>query len=168
MPYINYVQLHDSPGARELAEVASDEHQPMVPYELMELSLLGDDRSAFSAEQIALADEALARIDEAIADAQGLIDGFLQLRNLTLPITPVPRLLTLWCRAITRYFLHKHRPLENDSTIVRDYKDALKLLQQVADGKLALGVQEAVAEGATTMPLVKVGSYRVRNALNDY
>ena len=35
MAYITHADLADSPGALELSEVASDEHRPMVPAELL-------------------------------------------------------------------------------------------------------------------------------------
>lgn len=170
MPYVSHQQLAERPGARELAEVASDEFQSTVPYELMEASLLESDRSTWSSEQIAQADEALQRIDDAVADADGLIDGFLRRRGYDLPMSPIPRLVTVWSRSIARYHLHQHRrALESDDVIVRDYKDALRLLQQVAEGKLSLGGDDEVAStGTGGAPLIKKGCTPVRDALRDY
>lgn len=169
MAYITHQQLLDRPGSRELAEVASNEDGDMVPYELMALTLSGGDRSAFEREQIADADEALARIDDAVADADGVIDGYLRKGGYTLPLAPVPRLVVVWCRAISRYYLHKNRGrLESDDTIVRDYKDALRLLEQAASGKLSLGADDDVVEVGIGMPQFTKGSCRVRQALKDY
>jgi phage gp36-like protein len=169
MAYITHQQLLDRPGSRELAEVASNEDGDMVPYELMALTLSGADRSAFEPEQIADADEALARIDDAVADADGVIDGYLRKGGYTLPLDPVPRLVVVWCRAISRYYLHKNRGrLESDDTVVRDYKDALRLLEQAASGKLSLGADDEVVEIGAGMPQFTKGSCRVRNALKDY
>lgn len=169
MPYITHQQLLDRPGSRELAEVASDEAGALVPYELMALTLSEGDRSGYDAEQIADADRALARIDDAVADADGVIEGYLRKAGYTLPLSPVPRMVTVWCRAIARYYLHKNsRNLESDDTIVRDYKDALKLLQQAANKQLSLGATDEVVEAGVGMPLVKPGSSRVRDALRDY
>lgn len=169
MPYITHQQLLDRPGSRELAEVASNEDGDMVPYELMALTLNGDDRSAFDAEQIADADAALARINDAVADADGVIDGYLRKAGYTLPLDPVPRLVVVWCRAIARYYLHKNRrSIESDDIIVRDYKDALRLLEQTASGKLALGADDEVVETGAGMPQVTKGSSRLRDALRDF
>jgi phage gp36-like protein len=169
MAYITHQQLLDRPGSRELAEVASNEDGDMVPYELMALTLNGGDRSAFDVEQIADADAALARIDDAIADADGVIDGYLRKAGYTLPLDPVPRLVVVWCRAIARYYLHKNRrSLESDDIIVRDYKDALSLLQQTVSGKLSLGADDEVVETGAGMPQVTKGSSRVRDAMKDY
>lgn len=148
MAYVTHQQLAERPGARELAQVASDEHQPLVPDELMELTLLGQPRDSWPPEQVQQADSALERIDDAVADADGLIDGFLRQRGYALPMQPVPRLVVAWSRAISRYYLHRNRQsLESNDPIVRDYRDALKLLQQVADGKLSLGVDDSMALG---------------------
>lgn len=169
MAYITHQQLLDRPGSRELAEVASNEDGDMVPYELMALTLNGGDRSAFDEEQIADADAALARIDDAVADAGGVIDGYLRIAGYPLPLTPVPRLVVVWSRAITRYYLHKNRrTLESDDIIVRDYKDALRLLEQTAAGKLSLGADDEVVETGAGMPQVSNGSSRVRDAMKDY
>jgi phage gp36-like protein len=169
MAYITHQQLLDRPGSRELAEVASNEDGDMVPYELMALTLNGGDRSAFDVEQIADADAALARIDDAIADADGVIDGYLRIAGYSLLLVPVPRLVVVWSRAITRYYLHKNRrSLESDDIIVRDYKDAQRLLEQTASGKLSLGADDEVIDTGVGMPQVSKGSSRVRDAMKDY
>ncbi len=169
MAYITHQQLLDRPGSRELAEVASSEDKDMVPYELMALTLTGGDRSDFEDEQIVDADAALARIDDAVADADGVIDGCLRKAGYSLPLNPVPRLVVVWCRAIARYYLHKNRrSIESDDIIVRDYKDALRLLEQTASGKLSLGIDDEVVETGAGMPQVTKGSSRLRDALRDF
>ncbi|TBU75201.1 gp436 family protein [Phytopseudomonas daroniae] len=142
--YISHTELHERPGARELAEVATAQHERMVPYELMEAALTGADRSAWSDEENARADDALQRIDDARRDAGAVIDGYLAKRGY-LPLDPVPGIVVAWCRAITRYFLHQHLISADDkSPIVRDYRDALKFLQLTAEGKFSLGADDPV------------------------
>ncbi|MGA7437656.1 MAG: DUF1320 domain-containing protein [Luteibacter sp.] len=140
--YVTPDQLAERPGARELAQVATRERDAIVPDGLMDATLRGTDRSAWTPPQIASADDALARIQEAIGEAGGIIDGFLA-RRYTLPLTVVPGVVTAWARSITRYLLHKDRIAgENDDPIVRDYRDAMKLLQLTADGKFSLGADD--------------------------
>lgn len=140
--YVTLVQLADSPGALELAQVASTSHEAIVGAELMDLTLRGGDRSAYSAPEIAAADEARARIEELVAETAGLIDGYLA-RRYTLPLAAVPVILATWARAIVRYKLHSHREGdERSDPVVRDYRDALRFLQQVAEGKFSLGLQD--------------------------
>ena len=168
MPYITHAQLAERPGSKELAEVATAAHEQLVDYELMEATLLGEDRSSWPADEVARADDALLRVDDAEADAESVIDGFLGRRGY-LPLDPVPGIVTTWCRSITRYFLHKDR-LSDDSSdpIVRDYKDAMKLLQLTAEGKFSLGVDDDKAQQGAGEPMVTTGSTVFRDNLRDY
>lgn len=142
MPYVTLLQLAEVPGALELAQVASTSHEAIVDAELMDLTLRGGDRSAFDAPSIAAADEAKARIEQVITETDGLINGYIGGRY-ALPLASVPLVLSTWARAIARYKLHPYREGEERSDpIVRDYRDALKFLQLVADGKFSLGVED--------------------------
>jgi len=151
MTYVTHVELAERPGARELAQVASAEHQPIIDYALMDATLRDADRATWEAGDQAAADAAVGRIDDAIREADSLIDGFLARRGYPLPLAPVPGVVSSWSRAITRYLLHKSRiSLESNDPIVRDYRDALKLLQLTADGKFSLGAEDPVANAAST------------------
>ena len=146
MAYITHAALADSPGALELSQVASEEHRAPVRAELLQALLCGHDTSAWPPEDVALAQAAVQRIDTAVADATAMIDGYLAKRGYALPLQPVHRLVTAWCRAIARYHLHKNRLApDGKDPIERAWRDALRLLQQVADGKFALGAGDPVA-----------------------
>ena len=146
MPYITHAELADNPGALELAEVASDEHAPPVAAELLDALLRGQDVAAWPAADVAAAQRALARVNDAVADADALIDGYLAKRGYALPLAPAHRLVTAWARAIARHTLHKNRLApDGKDPIERAWRDALRLLQQVADGKFALGAADPVA-----------------------
>lgn len=137
--YVSPTQLAEVPGALELAQVASDSHKAIVDADLMERTLRGGDRSGFTPEQIAEADEALARIVQVIGETDQFIDGFLRFRY-PLPLASVPDILTVWARAIVRYRLHKD--LQGDdrtNPIVRDYRDAVRFLTEVREGRFSLG-----------------------------
>lgn len=150
MPYITHADLADSPGALELSEVASDEHRPPVPAELLDALLRGGDVSAWLTDDVAAAQRAVVRIDTAVRDAGSLIDGYLAKRGYALPLNPVHPLVSAWARGIARYLLHKNRTaLESKDPIARGYNDAVRLLQQTADGKFSLGAQDAVANDQT-------------------
>lgn len=145
MIYITTTDLAERPGARELAQVASAAHKPVVADDLMDATLRGTSRAGFDVDDIAAADEALARITDAVSEAESLIDGFLQKRGYGLPLNPVPKLVTGWARDITRYFLHKDR-ISDDSRdpIARGYRDAMKLLKDIAAGTFSLGAADPV------------------------
>jgi phage gp36-like protein len=142
MSYVTLLQLAESPGALELAQVASSSHGAVVDAELMELTLRAGDRSSYSADDIAAADAAKARIEELIEEAGGVIDGYLA-RRYTLPLAATPNVLVTWARAIVRYSLNKDRQGdERTDPVVRDYKSAIKFLQQVAAGDFSLGLED--------------------------
>ena len=145
MQYITAPDLAERPGARELAQVATAEHQRMVPHELMEATLRGADRTSWSTDQVAVADDALRRIEDAVGQAESIIDGYLARRGYPLPLTPVPELVTGWARDIARYLLHKDRAGKDDSDpVVRAYRDALKFLELTATGKFSLGALDPI------------------------
>lgn len=167
--YVTHAQLADRPGPRELAQVATAERDAIVDDELMLATLLAQDRSAWSAEEIAVADAALQRIDDAVADADGLINGYLAKRAYTLPLDPTPRIVTTWSRDISRYFLHKDRlSSEGNDPIVRGYKDALRLLEQLAIGKFSLGLDDEQVTTGVGSPEYTPGTFTLRDALTDY
>lgn len=140
--YITLAQLARIPGSLELAQVASEAHGAVVDAELMELTLTGGDRSAYTAQQIADADDAKATIEEASAEADAVIDGYLG-KRYALPLTIVPPILSTWARSITRRRLHAHRISDpNNDPIDRDYRDAIKFLTQVAAGSFSLGLDD--------------------------
>jgi len=149
MRYITAPDLAERPGARELAQVATAEHQRMVPHELMEATLRGGDRSSWSADQVEVADDALRRIEDAVSQAESIIDGYLARRGYPLPLTPVPELVTGWARDIARYLLHKDRAGKDDGDpIVRAYRDALKFLELTATGRFSLGALDPIVAAA--------------------
>ncbi len=169
MSYISHDQLATRPGARELAQVATPEHESIVDSELMEATLTGTDRNAWSIDDIEVADEALSAIEDAMADAKSVIDGFLARRGY-LPLNPVPPIVTTWARAIVRYMLHKDRIGEGkDDPIVRDYNDAMKLLQLTADGKFSLGAEDqSVSTGSGSPDWSTPPRQFTHNTLEDF
>jgi len=78
-----------------------------------------------------------AVIDRALADTDAMIDGYLMARYV-LPITgTVPPLLADLAQAIAIYKLHVQAA---DPKIESDFKDALRMLQQIATGTIRLPV----------------------------
>jgi phage gp36-like protein len=76
-----------------------------------------------------------ARVDQAIADADALIDAYLAGR-VALPLDPVPAILTRIAGVIARYTLYDDAMPD----VVEDqYQAAIKFLEAVASGKATLG-----------------------------
>ncbi|WP_313569934.1 phage protein Gp36 family protein [Comamonas terrigena] len=163
MAYITTTELAERPGAREIAQVASLQHQMVNDYALMDATLRGADRSNWSQEQQDTADLALARVLDAVNESAAVIDGFLVQRGYALPLQLTPTstgksLLTAWSRAITRYLLNQNRVMDaSKDPVVRDYQDAMRMLGLLAQGKLSLGAGDPEAAAA-------VGSTDVRFA----
>jgi phage gp36-like protein len=165
--YITLDQLAVNPGAKELAEVATPEHLPIVDAALMYARLTGASRATWQPAELDACEQAVSRINAAITDAAGLIDGFLSVRGY-LPLQQVPDILVVWCRAIVRYKLHINRLNSDDKDpVTRDYNDALKLLRLTADGKFSLGAADPVSTSSNA-PEWTAGQSTFRDALRDY
>lgn len=148
--YATTDQLADANLARELAQIATPTSGAIIDTGLMEAALRHQDMSAWPADQVALAAAALLTIGRAIADADQVIDGYLRTRKpvpYTVPLQPVPGIVAVWSRWIARYLLHKDRVNTAEATdpVVRDYKEALRFLQMVTDGKFSLGADDPQA-----------------------
>lgn len=157
--YCTPVQLADARLTRELAQVATPERVAILDDAIMEATLRGTDRSAFDPTLTDIADQALVHIEQALADADGVIDGYLRSRKptpYTVPLDPVPDVISVWARWIARYLMHKDRVHTSDQQdpIVRDYKEALRFLQLVADGKFSLGPLDPLPPAGAGVPQV--------------
>jgi phage gp36-like protein len=151
--YITLVELAEQPGAKELAQVATPRRLQAAKPDLLDAMLREQDLSAWPAGDIEVATAALDVIVAAVNDAQGYIDGFLARRGYPLPLTRRYGIVTRWARAIIRYSLHQERLTgEQNDPIVRDYRDALKFLQLVADGKFSLGQEDPLTPPSSGAP----------------
>lgn len=146
--YLTLAQLVASPGALELAQVASDKHGALVDAALLELTLLdGEPDDEIDEDDIAAAARARARIEQAMTEADAVIDGYLG-RRYTLPLAAPHAIISTWARAIVRYKLHGDRlSVETSDPVVRDYRDAIKFLEQIAAGKFSLGIEDPTVQG---------------------
>lgn len=144
--YATPAQLIDGPQAlQEFAELFDINHA------LLAATIAGDDRSGYSADEIAAADRVLVSLLEIIRRADGEIDSRLATRGYPLPQNPVQfPVLAVWGIAIARYHANRSRDKtdEERGRIERDYRDALRALDLVAAGKLSLGAGDPLASGS--------------------
>lgn len=80
-------------------------------------------------------------IDEAIADADGEIDGYLAKRYAT-PLSPVPKVINKFAKDIAVYNLFSRVGIDESSeekNYLNRYNAAVKFLTFVAEGKVSLG-----------------------------
>ena len=82
-----------------------------------------------------------AVVDEAIATAQGEVDGYLQERY-DVPLNPVPALIKGACRDISLFHLFSRRMDELPEIRTQRYDNAVKLLTSIARGSISLGVSD--------------------------
>lgn len=155
--YCTPAQLSAARLARELAQVATPERYPIVADGLFDLTLLGEDRSAFDPDDIAIADRALAHVIKALSDADGVIDGYLRMRKpvaYVVPLDPVPGVVSTWARWIARYLLHKDRVNTREETdpVVRDYREAIRYLELARDGEFSLGIDDPLPPASAGSP----------------
>jgi phage gp36-like protein len=154
--YVTPAQLADSPGAQEIAQCATPENQAIVDTALMYAVLRGVDTSSFAPADVAVAQSVLDTVTALIAQADGMIDGFIG-KRYPVPYPNDSPMLTTWARAIVRYQLNKNNISdEKTNPIARDYRDATNLLQLVAAGKFSLGANDPTAGVAAAGQNVQV------------
>jgi phage gp36-like protein len=86
-------------------------------------------------------------IGRSLADTYAMIDGYL-LGRYVLPLSVTPPLIIDLAQVISIYKLHRNVP---EQKIVDDYKQALAILKQIADGTVRLSVEgvEPAASGSS-------------------
>lgn len=76
-----------------------------------------------------------ARVAEKLEDADAEINGRISAR-VTVPVTPVPRILVAKACMLARYYLY---PRNCPDQVRQDYEDTIAWLTLVADGDVVLG-----------------------------
>lgn len=106
-----------------------------------------------------------AILDYAIADATAEIDSYLA--AYTLPLTPVPANFERLACDIARYYLYEDQMID---IVEARYKNAVRYLEHVANGKIALSVDATGSAPTMADGVESVGSASVfsREALHDY
>ena len=80
-------------------------------------------------------------IDEAIADADGEIDGYLA-KRYAVPLAPVPKVINKFSKDIAVYNLFSRIGIDEgtgEKTYLNRYNAAVKFLTLVAGGKVSIG-----------------------------
>ena len=89
-------------------------------------------------------------IDEAIADADGEIDGYLA-KRYAVPLAPVPTVITKLSNDIALYNLRSRAGMDEAGREANDltrYNAAIKFLTLVAEGKVSLGTEASDPQAA--------------------
>lgn len=93
-------------------------------------------------------------LEDRLAKATAEIETYL-VGRYTVPLSVVSPLITTYCCDIARYRLSGAQVTEVDAVRNR-YKDAIRFLEAVRDGKIDLGADVAPATSSTTQNLVYV------------
>ena len=119
------------------------------------------------AEVLALCDQArdgvidMAVVDQAISEADAIIDGYL-VGRYDLPLDPVPAILVPYTGDIWRYRRYDQRATQQ---VTERYLAALDWLKMVAKGQIALTVPTgAVAETGGTFAVTSDDAFWPRGA----
>src|SRR5690606_22641105 len=149
MTYATAQDMLDRYDAQELAQLAVPKEHVSIDAMLLALTVSAGDRSAYTVDDIAAADAALAKIQRALADATGEINGHLQSRY-RLPLAVVPPNLQRYCCDIARFNLNDDHPPEHVS---KRFDQAIDYLVRVAKGAISLGldVDNAAAQTNDTV-----------------
>ena len=133
-------------SARELAELATPEGQPSLYPDLIEATVRGADRSAWAAEEIALADEALLLIQDAIDTANARCGRAAAGRVLS---TNDDTTLRAYASDIARSLLYGDARLSEEHPVRLRYRDAMRFLERVGAGTEVLGQDVAGGGGGS-------------------
>ena len=150
--YASALQLLDTFGDNEVALLSSEE--AAVDGVLLRLTVEAGDRSAYTAGDIAFADQALIKINAALDSATRLINSYISPRY-TLPLVQVlidSSSLADVCADITRHRLSDDRVTEE---VENRFKQARSWLRDISMNKASLGEEDTGT--ATPTGRIKTG-----------
>lgn len=105
-----------------------------------------DLESRFSLEAISQLEEGGAVVADALADAEAEAAGYVG-KAVSLPLVTVPDTLKRLVCQIARYNLWR-RDLADDHPVYLSYRDAIRELRDIADGKISLPINSGTGETA--------------------
>ncbi len=100
-----------------------------------------------SSDDTAATEPALPVVEEAVRQAEELVDAHLRGRYV-LPLAPVPTVVKDMTVNLARHWLYARRPegSELPDAVTRTYKSALQMLESIRDGKLTIGAPTGEAQ----------------------
>lgn len=144
--YATAANLLDQFSPEEIAQ-RSDRGVPrLVSAAMIQTAAAGGSMSGYTAGEQAATAAALALIDQKLLDADSVINGHLATRY-QVPLSTVPRLVMTAACDLARYALHDDIATEQ---ITQRYKDAIKLLEAIGNGKVSLGIDTQGNKPTTT------------------
>jgi len=141
--YCTPAQFVDAP---EMLNELSELYQ--IATALLAATIAGAPRDEWTPEEIAAADAALTSVQGHLVGAAAEVDARLVKRGYVLPLSAAQfPVLTTWSLAIARYHLNPQRERTDETTgrVERDYRNAIRDLNALANGDLSLGPEDPLA-----------------------
>lgn len=154
--YATVTQLLQRYNADEIAQRADQRIPRLLTGEMLAIAAEGGDLSSYTDEERAATLAALALVERTLQDARQTIDAYVGGRY-QLPLTQAPEVLERIACQLARYSLYDDRATEQIK-VLRD--DSIKFLEQIAMGRIQLGVTALNAAPASAMgaEVVSVGT----------
>lgn len=102
-------------------------------------------------------------VDDAISKSDGEIDAYLVNRYSTPLAVPIPDIIRGISVDIAIYYLYKRRVEELPETRVMSYKDSIRTLRDIRDGKMPLPITEEEESTASDIAFGAVRSSHFHN-----
>jgi phage gp36-like protein len=150
--YATAAQLLMRYNSDEIAQRADDGLPRLVTGEMLELAARANTPMPFSDAECAAVNAALAKVERALRDAEQTINTYLGSRY-TLPLSPAPEVLERHACQLARFVLFDDAITDQIKEL---YRDSIKFLEQVATGKVSLGITD---KGATPLANVTVSMH---------
>jgi phage gp36-like protein len=135
MTYSTALKMVRQFGAKELAEVAAPKDRALLPDTVLRKHVNGESITDEDPDVQLAAAEAVARIENAIAEAEGIADAYIGSGGYTTPLSTVPEYISGAVEDIARWLLHKENPSE---AVIERNRQARAMLDRVASGKMLI------------------------------
>ncbi|MDR2187029.1 MAG: DUF1320 domain-containing protein [Azonexus sp.] len=129
----------------EIAQRADRSLPRRVTGAMLAVAATGGDLTVYTPEEQAAVAGVLARVEQAIEEAQSEVDGYVATRYQT-PLKPVPLVIARLTCDLARYHLYDDQLTE---VLEKRHNAALTVLRDIASGKLSLGTD---ASGDSAAP----------------
>lgn len=135
MTYATATDLLDRFAAEEIAQRADRSIPRLVTAPMLVTAAAGGSLAAYTADEQAAAAAVLVSLNQALADADSDIDGYVATRY-SVPLEPVPAVITRLACDLARYYLYDDQATE---TIQKRRDSAQAVLRDISAGKVSLG-----------------------------
>lgn len=145
MPYATATDLLSRFDAEEIAQRADRGVPRVVTAAMLATLAAGGDMSAYTQAERDATTAALAVVNQALADADDTINGYLEGRY-PVPLAAPSKMINRVACEIARFFLYDDGATE---AVQKRYDAAMQFLRDVSKGVLALGVTDAGGKPTT-------------------